>query len=205
MVKDLIDGNSILIQEDDHLSYVFIGSSIYRFQALDIITNFCSPVGNNGVHYPFAIDSSERFYFLLERNVVEQVPEVYRQDAYPYFYKLACICDWRLEESNSRIIQNFRGIRNFRISVDDRNDEGEDQKGVMPWRYYSSLNATDQQLIDLNLVKLQIQLCDDDMWHIITKDHYMEIRESFGQLIGTRELPHLCQLASTYEFSEFFN
>ena len=57
-------GNSILVHKKD-LDYVCIGSDIFEFTALDRILEYVSPVGNNGVPYPYAVDTKGRHYSML--------------------------------------------------------------------------------------------------------------------------------------------
>lgn len=57
-------GNSILVHKKD-LDYVCIGSDIFEFTALDRIVEYVSPVGNNGVPYPYAVDTKGRHYSML--------------------------------------------------------------------------------------------------------------------------------------------
>jgi len=59
------DGNSILLHIEN-LMYVFVGSRIYSFEALHPIVEHRSPVGNNDVPYPYAIDGAGVHYFLLD-------------------------------------------------------------------------------------------------------------------------------------------
>ena len=59
------DGNSILLKLSKN-KYVYIGSLIYSFNAYNEITTFISPVGNNDVPYPYAIDEKNNYYLLSE-------------------------------------------------------------------------------------------------------------------------------------------
>ena len=54
-------GNSILIKTIDN-KYVWIGRTIYSFDPLAEITEFYSPIGNNGIPYPYAIDINNNIY-----------------------------------------------------------------------------------------------------------------------------------------------
>lgn len=60
-------GNSILTELSEG-RYLFIGESVFEFQTADGksgITLYRSPVGNNDVPYPFAMDD-EYVYLLIE-------------------------------------------------------------------------------------------------------------------------------------------
>jgi hypothetical protein len=58
------DGNSILLDMGNK-NYIFIGHKIFKFTAKSEIAKFVSPVGNNDVPYPFAIDDKNNFYDIL--------------------------------------------------------------------------------------------------------------------------------------------
>jgi hypothetical protein len=79
------DGNSILL-ELSPLHYLFIGSRIYSFRTLFPIVQYVSPVGNNNVPYPFAIDSSGQFYLMSENAILQSVPKAHRADPYEWYY-----------------------------------------------------------------------------------------------------------------------
>lgn len=79
------DGNSILLKLFDD-TYVFIGSRICSFKAFSEITNFISPVGNNDVPYPYAIDKNNNNYLLCKCLVMKNVPE--KMDPYDYYYEI---------------------------------------------------------------------------------------------------------------------
>ena len=83
------DGNSILLELPDG-KCVFIGESIYQFTPTSRIVSYCSPVGNNDVPYPFALDS-ENIYFMLDKTYVpiKYLPKLKKKqmtDLYTYYY-----------------------------------------------------------------------------------------------------------------------
>ena len=82
------DGNSILVQLrscSSEYKYVFIGDKIFEFTTDSIITNFVSPVGNNDVPYPYAVDHNGRYYLMIE-NITYIPTETASPDPYRYFY-----------------------------------------------------------------------------------------------------------------------
>ncbi|AYV83250.1 MAG: hypothetical protein Hyperionvirus5_56 [Hyperionvirus sp.] len=84
------DGNSILLHMED-LNYIYIGESIFSFNSYAQITNYVSPVGNNDVPYPYAIDCSANIYLLIENVVLKHNPKRETQiqkydDPYSYYY-----------------------------------------------------------------------------------------------------------------------
>jgi len=66
-------GNSVLLNLDNG-RYVFIGNFIFEFESYGKIIEFHSPVGNNDVPYPYAIDNSTNgpyIYFFIENAIVK--------------------------------------------------------------------------------------------------------------------------------------
>lgn len=83
------NGNSILLELPDG-KCVFIGESIYQFTPTSNIVSYCSPVGNNDVPYPFALDN-ENIYFMLDAKYVpvKYLPKLNKTqmtDLYSYYY-----------------------------------------------------------------------------------------------------------------------
>jgi len=76
-----VDGNSILVVHTDG-SVTYIGSTVYRFQPRSPITTFVSPIGNNDVPYPYALDQHSNYYFFAE-NIVVNPGHIVNQDE-PY-------------------------------------------------------------------------------------------------------------------------
>ena len=85
-------GNSILL----HLSgntYVYIGTSIYKFQMDDKVDKYFSMVGRNDVPYPVLL-GTENVYFMLESDhsyiprdmLPANLTKAQWEDAYTYFY-----------------------------------------------------------------------------------------------------------------------
>jgi hypothetical protein len=77
------DGNTILLNIKDNL-YVFIGWGIYQFESLSKIIKFVSPIGNNTVPYPYAIDDKKRYYLMIDSIVIENKPKT--KEVYNYYY-----------------------------------------------------------------------------------------------------------------------
>jgi len=83
-------GNSILIELDTN-KYEFIGSSIFSFSTLTKIIDFISPVGNNDVPYPYAVDVDGNIYLMIENVVLKNHPQLSEllkvyDDPYSYYY-----------------------------------------------------------------------------------------------------------------------
>jgi hypothetical protein len=83
------DGNSILLKINEN-EYVFIGDQIYSFKTNHQIVSFVSPVGNNDVPYPYAIDDKDNYYFLLhpDTGILTINDDTKPHDPYEYFYSI---------------------------------------------------------------------------------------------------------------------
>lgn len=62
------DGNTILLDMGNN-EYVFIGNEIWSFDTKGKIIKYISPIGNNDVPYPYAIDEFDNIY-LISFNVI---------------------------------------------------------------------------------------------------------------------------------------
>ena len=62
------DGNSLLLHLEG-LKYVFVGETVFSFTAKSPITKYVSPVGNNDVPYPWAMDE-QGFRYLMTSSVI---------------------------------------------------------------------------------------------------------------------------------------
>jgi hypothetical protein len=84
-------GNTILFKESSsnttNLEYTFVGDCIYKFTALDEIVKYESPVGNNGVSYPSAMDKSGNIYLFVENVVITNLKNRKKLvNIYDYYY-----------------------------------------------------------------------------------------------------------------------
>ena len=70
------DGNTILLHTKDN-EYVYIGAEVCMFKTETdrYITQYISPIGNNDVPYPYAIDNDQNYYLIIE-NVIISDPNI---------------------------------------------------------------------------------------------------------------------------------
>lgn len=98
-------GNSILLELNDN-QYEFIGKTIFSFSSLSKIIRFVSPVGNNDVPYPYAIDVDGNIYLLIEDvvllkgNKAAEDAAAAADDPYSYYYNKCVIGDFYVDENN---------------------------------------------------------------------------------------------------------
>jgi len=75
-------GNSILLDLGDN-HYVYIGDEIFSFKTKSKIISYNSPVGNNEVPYPYAIDKNGDIYLMLEKVILTGA----KREPYEVFYR----------------------------------------------------------------------------------------------------------------------
>lgn len=86
------DGNTILLHIDTN-KYIFIYRTISSFESISNITSFISPIGNNSVPYPYAIDEYNNYY-LLSEDVIIKSPNLEGYDnPYNYYYDYSLLTD----------------------------------------------------------------------------------------------------------------
>lgn len=77
------DGNTILLNIENN-RYKFIGKYIFTFESINKIIAFVSPIGNNCVPYPYAIDTNGNIYLLYENVIIKKCQNC---EPYEYYYK----------------------------------------------------------------------------------------------------------------------
>ena len=80
---EYFDGNTILLKLEKN-KYMFICYEIFTFDSFYGIKEFVSPVGNNDVPYPYAIDKQNNYYLLINDVVFNLTDKV--EDPYRYYY-----------------------------------------------------------------------------------------------------------------------
>jgi hypothetical protein len=79
------DGNTILVRISDN-KYIYISNIIYSFITKNKIIKYFSPVGNNDIPYPYAIDDKGYYYLFLDNIIVKNMPLYYKNEPYEYYY-----------------------------------------------------------------------------------------------------------------------
>ena len=84
------DGNTILLRATNN-EYIFIGSEIFKFKTHAPIMEYTSPVGNNDVPYPHAVDEAGNYYLLVENIILQHDDKMMDKmqtydDPYLYYY-----------------------------------------------------------------------------------------------------------------------
>ena len=84
-------GNTLLVETDKN-NYTYIGSKIYSFTTESDILTYTSKMGNSDVPYPYAIDEDGKYYLMLEKVIMTNVPENFSEEPYRYFYASGKVC-----------------------------------------------------------------------------------------------------------------
>jgi len=184
------DGNSFLLKMGKN-KYMFIGHSIFTFKSLSEITEYVSPVGNNDVPYPYAIDDNNNYYLMIESVVVrswgssnrpraaEVVTKVPRneEDPYYFYYDRKLITeDLGSVPPTQPVIKHFQGIDEFYI--DD--DQYTLRYHPFPGKYYTDL----RKRIGKNLYVVKT----GGKKHKLTKEKYVKLMKDFGKKMGFRPM-----------------
>ena len=104
------NGNSILLKIADK-KYRWIGYSVKDFETEHEIIEFSSPVGNNDVPYPYAIDNIGQVYLMIENVLLKHTPN---RNPYRHYYE-----NQNITPDLSRVpqlpVNIFEGIQQFYI------------------------------------------------------------------------------------------
>ena len=159
------DGNSILLKMEQD-KYIFIGDQIYSFKTENEIVMFVSPVGNNDVPYPHAIDDKGYYYFLLgdDSGILRLNNEKDKEDPYTYYYEM--IRGISMSENVEYIYMNDE-----RYCLTSH---------VNPSKDYDDLI---NRLGDPMFIEFK---CEDKK--IISKDEYIDLLERYNNKIGLSPL-----------------
>lgn len=112
-------GNSILLQLEDN-EYEFIGRTIFSFSSLAEIVEFVSPVGNNDVPYPHAIDIDGNIYLLIEDVVLlKKVNADAKEDPYVYYYNNSVMGELFMDEDNYKLTYHAFPDKNYERMIRD--------------------------------------------------------------------------------------
>lgn len=173
------DGNTILVKMND-TTYIYIGCKIMSFNTQNQIISYHSPVGNNDVPYPYAIDSANNYYLMIEDAILKSTQELQNflsndEDPYEYYYHASLITEDRGQGRKPLFQNNFNIIR-FYIG-----------KELYTMRYSSSpSNEFDRFTKELgNNVYIRDK---KNVKHNISKQQYIEIMEDYGITIGANPM-----------------
>ena len=169
----------------NHNTYAFIGKDVFTFASISPIVQYVSPVGNNDVPYPYAVDEHNNIYLLIEDVILLSAPDrtvTPEFDPYRYYYDHALITTnkgWVPPQPPK--IKNFRNIKNYY--------HGHDQ---FTMRYHPNPDVEYDELTS----RLGSMFIVDTLKQkrAVTKDEYAHIMTEFGQLNGFKPIENITKL-----------
>lgn len=173
-------GNSFLLHMGD-LEYIFIGEKVFSFQALSEITQYVSPIGNNDVPYPYAVDNQNRVYLVAENVIVQmtadQISNIPMFDPYSdcYYSQHLITADHGLYSSHDPA-PTFQDIKEFYIG---------NKSYTMTYEPYPE-NDYDR-LIGMNKGPISVLLTNGTKKKL-SKEEYVDLMVDFGDLSGFQPL-----------------
>ncbi len=156
------DGNSILVEVSEN-TYVFIGDKIFTFKTQYPIKKFLSPVGNSDVPYPFAIDTVNNIYLLVEDIIITPTKKnqsVFEKSENPYLKYYDLKLDYGIFQPLMKVGNEMYSF-SFQIDSD---------------KHYDLL--TKKSTIPMYLYTL------DNQEKKTSKEEYIEIMNKIGQQNG---------------------
>lgn len=174
------DGNTILLDMGDN-EYIIITGTIWSFDAKSKIIEYVSPVGNNDVPYPYAIDDNKNIY-LIDYNVVilyrDDIAKLMKKydNPYDYYRDYSLITSDRglippqLPKSDMNISEWIVGKNEFTLSYEPFPDKTYDR--------LTKQGTEHMYTIDSKGNKTQL-----------TKKDYIDLMKKFAELQSFEPLP----------------
>lgn len=107
--------NTVLINTDGN-NYIFAGRTLKKFTSIDPIVEYVSPLGNNDVPYPYAIDSKKRYYLLIENVILTKYSG---DDPYSHYYSESNMGSLKSGTVAKRKVKVKNGIRHVTYERDE--------------------------------------------------------------------------------------
>lgn len=183
------NGNSLLLQVGmgtGMCEYVHIGSEIFSFSTKCEIKKYVSPVGNNDVPYPYAIDLHGNYYLLIEEVVIlagattkEQMKEY--DDPYTYYYDYNLITeDAGTIPKTEPKIEHFGGIVRYMIGSNKYTLRYNPNAKKEYDRIMRSFNNKPMYIINVDKKKIEL-----------TKRSYIKLMKDYGRALSFEPMQHL--------------
>ena len=171
------DGNTILLKVNDSIC-IYIEDNIMLFHTINPVVSYHSPIGNNDVSYPYAVDSANNYYLIIEDIIVKSIPQLKNyldndKTPYDYYYDAGLItCDKGVIPNAKPIFSNNFNIDEFYIG------------GKSYTMRYTPIPAKNYDRLTSYLGS-HIYIRDhNNTKHQINKKQYIEIMEDFAITIG---------------------
>jgi hypothetical protein len=166
----VFDGNTILLQIKD--KYIFIGSSIFSFESYANIVKFVSPVGNNDVPYPYAVDINDDYYLLIEDTVLKS--KINKNPYNHYYDNMLMTTDLGMippkePKIKTHIKEFYIGDEPYTMTLKINPEEDYDRLVKHIGTPLSIINEKDEKII-------------------LSKKDYVKIMTDFGEKLGIRKI-----------------
>jgi hypothetical protein len=175
------DGNTLLLQKSEY-SYIWVGEKIISFLSYFPIVEYISPVGNNQVPYPWAIDEKGWVYLFLTSTVITNIPSTNLSDPYNYFWfnGLGLICGPNnITSTSTTLIENFQSITKFFI--------GDEEYRLI---YSAHPDQEFDRLVDTFNSEIYIEKTDGIKYKL-DKPSFIKLMKDFGEDAGLCVLDHM--------------
>lgn len=181
--KQEFDGNSILVKLSEKNTYLHIGRSLLTFRTKSPVVRYESPLGNNDVPYPYAVDEQGNYYLVIEnvvlltRSGLAEDAEGDGNDPYRYYYDHA-----QMSVKFGRIPPKepvdgaYRGIQYMTVGQEKYSMS----YNANPGETYDRLTSEDGGPMFIYY--------DDDTAQQMTRQSYITLIEEFGRQQGFEPL-----------------
>ena len=177
-------GNSILLHLKDN-NYLYIGGEKpFYFNSINTITEYVSPVGNNDVPYPYAIDKDGRYYLMIENVILESVPDEKGDDPYRYYYSKNLMSSDRgyhpPKQPEVKIVDKWLcGTTRYTLRYNPK----------AAWNYDRLMSRSDDNDgSDEDGTPEKMSIVRNGVVEILSKEEYIELMTYFGKRYGFSEL-----------------
>lgn len=176
------NGNSILLKlnADEPLTYMYVGDKIIIFRAKSPIVEYVSPVGNNGVPYPWAVDEDGNYYLMIADVVLLHSKTTLnkKEDPYTYYYRMSLIST---DVGRYPPLLPVGGIyKNIEIGL-----RGEE---VMTITYVPHPGENYDRLLNYGDGNIALRMIDGSSTIPLNRDEYIELIDNFGKKRGFEPL-----------------
>jgi hypothetical protein len=173
------DGNSLLVKLEDENTYLHIGRDLVTFRTKSPVTEYVSPVGNNDVPYPYAVDEQGNYYLVIESVILLAKPGLDEEaegrgnDPYTYYYNLALMStDLGRTPPRQAVGGLFHNIKYFTV--------GQEQYTMT---YHTDPDETYDRLTKQDGGQMMLHY-NDGTAEEIDRDQYADLMEEFAELRG---------------------
>ena len=170
------DGNTNLVKISDK-RYVYVGESIFEFESLNKIVEYHSPVGNNDVPYPYAIDEKGNYYLMLDKVIVKFPEKV--EDPYDTYWNSGLMTtDLSFNPPKEPVYPNFQKINKFFIFELGKKEPYTLRHTTEPSKEYDRITKDIGKPITIEYT--------DGTEKDLSKKDYIKLMKDFGKLLNSK-------------------